>query len=155
MFLPGDQEKTHCKQCDIEYSEGEDPDAENPDRENPDRENSGGKDTGRKYIGKKLFKFSKTKVLKCKKKRFQVDSDWLTYYGSNDTLKEEVASLGESLFKREILCFCYSKSECNYMESKLILTMGALLSEDYYNRWVSMRITKAHVQSALKKNIFS
>lgn len=113
------------------------------------------KDTGRKYIGKKLFKFSKTKVLKGKKKRFQVDSDWLTYYGSNDTLKEEVASLGESLFKREILCFCYSKSECNYMESKLILTMGALLSEDYYNRWVSMRITKAHVQSALKKNIFS
>jgi hypothetical protein len=112
-------------------------------------------DTGRKYIGKKLLKFARTKVLKGKKKRFQIDSDWLTYYGSNDTLQAEVKELGEDLFKREILHFCFSKSECNYMESKLILTMGALLSEDFYNRWVSMRITKTHVLSALKKNTFN
>ena len=112
-------------------------------------------DTGRKYIGKKLLKFARTKVLKGKKKRFQIDSDWLTYYGSNDTLQAEVKELGEDLFKREILHFCFSKSECNYMESKLLLTMGALLSEDFYNRWVSMRITKTHVLSALKKNTFN
>ena len=112
-------------------------------------------DTGRKYIGKKLLKFARTKVLKGKKKRFQIDSDWLTYYGSNDTLQAEVKELGEDLFKRGILHFCFSKSECNYMESKLILTMGALLSEDFYNRWVSMRITKTHVLSALKKNTFN
>ena len=112
-------------------------------------------DTGRKYIGKKLLKFARTKVLKGKKKRFQIDSDWLTYYGSNDTLQAEVKELYEDLFKRENLHFCFSKSECNYMESKLILTMGALLSEDFYNRWVSMRITKTHVLSALKKNTFN
>jgi len=112
-------------------------------------------DTGRKYIGKKLLKFARTLVLANLKKRFQIDSDWLTYYGSNDTLQAEVKELGEDLFKREILHFCFSKSECNYMESKLILTMGALLSEDFYNRWVSMRITKTHVLSALKKNTFN
>ena len=49
--------------------------------------------TGRKYIGKKLAKFRKTtyKVVKLKngnKKRKKIcgkiESDWQTYYGSND-----------------------------------------------------------------------
>lgn len=112
-------------------------------------------DTGRKYIGKKLLKFSRSKVIKGKKKKFQVESDWLTYYGSNDDLLAEVKELGEDKFTRTIIQFCFSKSECNYMETKMIFTSGALLSEDYYNRWVSVRITKAHVTSALKKSTFS
>lgn len=30
----------------------------------------------------------------------------------------------------------------------------ALFSDDYYNEWVSFRVTKKHIASALKKNIF-
>ena len=83
-----------------------------------------------------------------------MESDWLTYFGSNDVLKAEVAELGDSKFKREILKFCYSKSECNYEETRLIFEHRAIMSDNYYNNWVSCKITKKHVYSALKKNKF-
>ena len=44
----------------------------------------------KKYIGKKLLKFKKTKTLKGKKKKILVESDWQTYFGSNEVLKKEV-----------------------------------------------------------------
>ncbi len=111
-------------------------------------------DTGRKYIGKKLFKFTRTKTVGGKRKKVQVDSDWSTYYGSNTELQEEVSKLGPDLFHRQILKFCYSKSECNYMETHLIFEARALFDDSYYNSWVSCKITKKHVQSALKKHSF-
>jgi hypothetical protein len=111
-------------------------------------------DTGRKYVGKKLLTFRRTKTVSGKKKKVNVESDWKDYYGSNEELKTEVKELGESLFKREILYFCFSKSECNYLETFEIFSRNALLSEDYYNHWVTCRITKKHVYSALKKNDF-
>ena len=83
--------------------------------------------SGRKYIGKKLAKFSRIKyrivTLKNgtkKKKRIkdQVDSDWLTYYGSSDALSKDIELLGTEHFKREILYYCYSKAECSYVEAR-------------------------------------
>ena len=44
----------------------------------------------KKYIGKKFFYSTKTKQVKGKKKREKVFSDWKSYYGSNQTLKDEV-----------------------------------------------------------------
>ena len=41
-------------------------------------------ENNRKYIGKKLFWFSKTKMVKGKRKKVKVPSDWQTYYGSSD-----------------------------------------------------------------------
>ena len=41
----------------------------------------------RKYIGKKLLKRTKTKVVKGKKKRTIIESDWKDYYGSNKELQ--------------------------------------------------------------------
>jgi hypothetical protein len=55
--------------------------------------------TGRKYIGKKLAKFSRTtyKVVKLKngnkkrkKIRGKIESDWQTYYGSNEQLNKDI-----------------------------------------------------------------
>ena len=43
--------------------------------------------TGKKYIGKKFFYSAKTKQIKGKKKKIKVPSDWQTYYGSNEELK--------------------------------------------------------------------
>lgn len=100
---------------------------------------------GKFYIGKKKLTFKRTKVVKGKKKRFTVDSDWLTYYGSSDELKADVASLGESAFHREILHMCYTLSECNYLETKEIFENRCLLREDCYNSWVSCKIHKKHV----------
>ena len=70
--------------------------------------------TGRKYIGKKLAKFSKTsyRVVKLKngnkkrkKIRSKIDSDWQTYFGSNDQLNKDIAELGSDNFTREILFY--------------------------------------------------
>ncbi len=64
-------------------------------------------DTGRQYLGKKLLQFRRTKQVKGVKKKMMVESDWKTYYGSNQTLKEEVAAIGADKFRREIIKFCF------------------------------------------------
>lgn len=99
----------------------------------------------RKYIGKKFFSKAGYKTVKGKKKKVRKSSDWLEYYGSNKELQEEVKSLGESNFHREILHLCASRSECSYKETYEIFNQGALLSDKFYNSWVTCKIHKAHV----------
>jgi hypothetical protein len=100
----------------------------------------------KKYIGKKQFYFRKTKMVKGKKKRFLVDSDWKTYFGSNAELNEQVKIHGESNFKREIVKLCNSKSECSYHEARIQFENDVLLSEEYYNAWISVKVTKKHLK---------
>ena len=101
--------------------------------------------TGRKYIGKKFFTKSKTKQVKGKKKRSRVSSDWMTYWGSNKKLQEEVKENGVDQYIREILHLCKTRSECSYWESWEIFSRHALMHESYYNEWVSCRIRKDHL----------
>ncbi len=110
--------------------------------------------SGRKYIGKKLAKFSKTKykVVKLKngnkkkqKIREKIDSDWKTYYGSNDQLNKDVLELGEEHFKREILYYCKSKAECSYIEAREQFARRVLESTDYYNGQISVRVHGSHI----------
>lgn len=111
--------------------------------------------SGRKYIGKKLSKFSKTsyKVVKLKngtkkKKRIRskIDSDWLTYYGSNEELNRDVAALGADKFTREIMYYCRSKAECSYIEAREQFTHKVLESQDYYNGQISVRVHGSHIK---------
>jgi len=67
--------------------------------------------TGRKYIGRKYFTCAGYKQVNGKKKKIRKPSDWQTYWGSNDTLKREIAEAGESNYRRVILHLCKSKSE--------------------------------------------
>lgn len=99
----------------------------------------------KKYIGKKFFTKASTKQIKGKKKKCRVKSDWINYYGSNIKLKEEIKLLGEENYIREILHLCNTKSECAYFETKEIFVQDALISDDYYNEWVSCKIRKAHL----------
>ena len=99
----------------------------------------------RKYIGKKQFYFRKTRMLKGKKKRILVDSDWKTYFGSNLELNEQVKLHGEEKFIRNIIKLCKSKSECTYWEAKFQFQYDVLLSEEYYNGWISAKVTKNHL----------
>jgi hypothetical protein len=101
--------------------------------------------TGRKYIGKKFFTKSKTKQVKGKKKRSRVSSDWMTYWGSNKKLQEEVKENGVDQYIREILHLCKTRSECSYWETWEIFSRHALMHESYYNEWVSCRIRKDHL----------
>lgn len=101
--------------------------------------------TGRKYIGKKFFTKSKTKQVKGKKKRSRVSSDWMTYWGSNKKLQEEIKDNGVDQYIREILHLCKTRSECSYWETWEIFSRHALMHESYYNEWVSCRIRKDHL----------
>jgi hypothetical protein len=100
----------------------------------------------KKYIGKKFFYSSRTKTVKGKKKKTKVFSDWQSYYGSNDTLKNDVKLLGESNFKREILHLCKKKGECGYLEAKEQFTRNVLESDEYYNIWIMCRIHQTHIK---------
>ena len=105
--------------------------------------------TGRKYIGKKFFTKAKTKQVKGKKKKIRVASDWETYWSSSEELKAEVKLNGEDQYAREILHLCKTRSACNYWETWEIFNRHALLSENYYNSWVTCKIHKSHVLGKL------
>ena len=108
----------------------------------------------RKYIGKKLSKFSKTTyktvtlkngTKKKKKIRSKIDSDWKDYWSSSDELKKDVELLGKENFKREILFYCKSKSECSYIEAREQFSRRVLESSEYYNGHVQVRVHKNHI----------
>jgi hypothetical protein len=111
-------------------------------------------DTNRKYIGKKLLKSKRTRAPLKGKKRKRVDfveSDYKTYWGSNEELKKEVEELGPDNFKREVLFFCKTKMELSYMEMKEQILRDVLLHEDeYYNGFVGGKIGRRGLQN-LKK----
>ena len=97
---------------------------------------------GKQYIGKKVFSFKRSKKIKnsIRKKRFQVVSDWETYYGSNKQLHEDIQKHGPEWFTREIIRLCKTKSECSYFELKEQMAVDAILRDDYYNIWISAKI---------------
>lgn len=101
--------------------------------------------TDRKYIGKKNFYFAKTKQVKGKKKKYKVESDWKTYFGSNEELNNHVHIFGEEQFRREILRFCSSKGEMSYFEAKYQFENSVLESDQWYNTWISCKIHKKHL----------
>ena len=110
---------------------------------------------GKKYIGKKLAQFKVTKKpLKGKKnkRRSTKESDWRTYWGSSDKLNADVELLGPDKFTREILHYCTSRGELSYLEAKEQFDREVLLTEEYYNGIINVRVggSKALIES-LKK----
>lgn len=100
----------------------------------------------KKYIGKKLFWFKKTKQVKGKRKRYLAPSDWKSYYGSSKSLLEDVTTLGEQNFKREILHLCKNKGECSYLEAKEQFDQDVLHNPDlFYNDWIIVRVHRKHI----------
>ena len=114
--------------------------------------------TGRQYIGKKLAKFSRTtyKTVKLKngnkkrkKIRGKIESDWQTYYGSNEQLNRDIAELGSDNFTREILFYCTSKAACSYIEAREQFNHRVLESDDYYNGQIVCRIHGSHIKNKI------
>ena len=101
----------------------------------------------KKYVGKKLFKSTRTKTIKGKRKKVKSDSDWRDYYGSNAILKEDVKLLGPENFKREILKLCKSKGTANYFEMKYQIQFEVLERPDeYYNEWIIVKVHRSHIK---------
>lgn len=101
--------------------------------------------SGMKYIGKKqIEKKTKRPPLKGKKrKRITIgESDWKTYTGSSDRLNKDIEELGKDKFKFEITRSCGNKSELAYIETLFQFQAEALISEEYYNGILNIRIGK-------------
>jgi hypothetical protein len=111
----------------------------------------------KKYIGKKLAKFKKTRPpLKGKKRKRKslVESDWQTYWGSSEHLLADVAELGTENFSREILYFCTTRGELSYREAKEQFDREVLLTDEYYNGIINVRIGGSQaLKESLKNNI--
>jgi len=106
-------------------------------------------DNGKKYVGKKLLKSKrKLKPLKGKTRRRTkiVESDWKTYYGSSEEVKQMVEEKGADNFHREILHLCFKKGELGYLELREQMLRDVLLREDYYNGIVQAKIHRSHVK---------
>lgn len=112
------------------------------------------KTNGKKYVGKKNFWVTqKLKPLKGKtRKRKKVsESDWKSYYGSSDLVKELLVEHGEDSFHREILHFCKTKGEAGYLEAKEQFDRNVLLDDTYYNGIINCRVHRSHVKNLKKK----
>ena len=109
--------------------------------------------TNQKYIGKKLAQFKKTRPPlkgKTRKRRTTVESDWRDYWGSSEHLQADVERLGADQFTREILYFCASRGIASYLEAREQFEREVLLTDDYYNGIINVRIGGSKI---LKENI--
>ena len=112
----------------------------------------------KKYIVKKISKFRlttyrtvklKNGTKKKKKVRSKIDSDWQTYYGSNDELNRDVQQLGTENFTREILYYCKTKAECSYIEAREQFSRRVLESDEWYNGHIQVRVHGSHIKGKL------
>lgn len=93
---------------------------------------------GRRYLGCKQFFTYKTK----NKQKIVKESGWASYYGSSTELAADIKTYGKSNFTREIIRFCSSKRDLLYYEAKYQMTYGVLESEQWYNKWIRIKIGK-------------
>lgn len=100
---------------------------------------------GKQYIGKKLLTKSKTFQVKGKKKKKRAESDWRTYTGSNEELNADIAA--GNVVTRKILYLCKSKGWMSYYETKEIMVRDAIISDQYYNSWLSAKIRQNHLRT--------
>tara|TARA_B100000768_G_scaffold130332_1_gene120933 strand:- start:7967 stop:8383 length:417 start_codon:yes stop_codon:yes gene_type:complete len=103
----------------------------------------------KKYIGKKLFwSVRRLPPLKGKKRKRikRTQSDWMNYYGSNETVKMLVENEGASRFKRNIIRLCKSKGIMSYFEAKEQFDREVLFSDEYYNEFIGVKIHSMHVK---------
>lgn len=102
--------------------------------------------SGMAYIGKKsLYHNVKRKLTKKElaeqtgrgrkstTETIQKESDWKTYYGSEEFIKQKIKEKKQDEFKREIIHFVENKKMLTYFECKYQFMYGVLENENYLN----------------------
>ena len=102
--------------------------------------------TGKFYIGRKsLFSNVKKKLTKKElselsgpgrkptKKLVTSESNWMDYWGSNKGILQEIKEEGTSMFRKEILKFCFNKKQLTYWELHYQCVNEVLLTDKSYN----------------------
>jgi len=103
------------------------------------------------YIGKKLFWSTKTIQKKLKKKKIKIQSNWKSYTGSNQSLNLDIQN--QHQIKKNIIHICYSKSQCSYLEAQEQFIHNAIINNNYYNDWISVKITRNHLKKLYNNNL--
>jgi len=103
--------------------------------------------TGKKYLGKKSIYHNVKKKLTKKELAeqpvtrgrksttitIQKESDWKTYYGSEEFIKQKIKDKKQEEFTREILFFVPNKKLLTYYECKYQFVYGVLESDEWLN----------------------
>jgi hypothetical protein len=102
--------------------------------------------SGMAYIGKKsLYHNVKRKLTKKElaeqtgrgrkstTETIQKESDWKTYYGSEDFIKQRIKEKKQDEFKREIIHFVENKKMLTYFECKYQFMYSVIENENYLN----------------------
>lgn len=103
--------------------------------------------TGKKYLGKKSLFHTLNKKLGKKElsqqpitrgrtkttKQIIKESDWKTYYGSEETIKQLIKEGKQNEFTREIIQLVYNKKLLTYFECKYQFMYSVLESEEWMN----------------------
>jgi hypothetical protein len=106
--------------------------------------------SGRSYIGKKVLHYNLKKKLTKKEiaeqsgpgrkpttKQVIKESDWKTYYGSEESIKQLIKEGKQNEFTREILYLVPTKKLLTYYECKYLFLHGVLEDPD---RWFNTNI---------------
>jgi len=86
---------------------------------------------GKLYIGRKYF--HSIRKVKGKARRQRKESDWKTYYGSSELLKERIKEHGTENFRRIILSLHTTQGDCNYEEVRQQFLNNVLEDERFLN----------------------
>ena len=96
------------------------------------------------YIGRKILLNTLNKKLTKKelseqtgpgrkptKKKVTKESNWISYWGSNKPLLEDIKELGVDKFKREIIKLTFSKKQLTYYELHYQCLFEVLMKDSY------------------------
>ena len=105
--------------------------------------------TGQRYVGRKLLTKSHTRQKNKKIIRSRVESDWRDYWSSSPDIKLLIESEGTDNFVREVLMFADTKGQLNYLEERLLYSIGALESEFWLNGNIRAKMFKRNIFNKL------
>lgn len=102
--------------------------------------------TGKFYIGRKSLRSNTKKKLtkvelalqtgpgrKPTTKIVTAETNWVSYWGSNKLLTQEIKDNGTEDYRKEILKFCFSKKQLTYWELHYQCINEVLLTDKSYN----------------------
>lgn len=101
--------------------------------------------SGKKYLGRKLLTKAHRRQKNKKIIKTRIESDWRDYWSSSPDFISHVENEGKDKFTREILMFLETKGQLNYMEERLLYTVGALESENWYNSNIRSKMYKKNI----------
>jgi hypothetical protein len=79
-------------------------------------------------------------MVKKKRRRVSIESDWLKYYSSSNALKADIEKYGKEAFLREILYLCTGRAQMNYLELREQIDRRVLETGEYYNDEIRARV---------------